>query len=284
MSRYSVPDTGPVRWTELQRALKAFWMVHTARLYLAAFEQGGFHDWPEWRIAEMSRLKPIDLFKFPRYGQEIWRKRPRDYLLTVLHLYLGAEEYLQDIKAIPQTPPIQSLPLCQQRGSESQIWPRVSETMEYFVKMFKEIRSHRDGDGFYPWRRLGFAIWDTERLERAGLINDIRKDTRPHIVHWLSISRSRDLDRIRWLSVIREEDRPIVRRHRLTVDDIDADGNPDFEYPDDSEDSDRLPEHSDASIIIRNTAPSLSLHSRNGDWRSRVAYGTVCATPGSQGG
>jgi hypothetical protein len=189
----------------------------------------------------MSVLKPIDLFMFPIYGQQSWRKRPRDYLLTVLHLYLGAEEYLQDIKAVPQTPPTQSLPICQQRGSESQIWPRVSETMEYFVKRFREIRSRRDGDGFCPWRRLGFAIWDTERLERAGLINDIRKDTRPHVVHWLSISRSRDLDRIRWLSVIRGEDMPIVRSHRLTVHDSDADEYPDFEYPEDSEDSDWLP-------------------------------------------
>jgi hypothetical protein len=77
---------------------------------------GAFHDWPEWRIAEMSVPKPIDLFMFPIYGQQSWKKRPRDYLLTVLHLYLGAEEYLQEIKAVPQTPPTQSLPLCQQKS------------------------------------------------------------------------------------------------------------------------------------------------------------------------
>jgi hypothetical protein len=103
--------------------------------------------------------------------------------------------------------------------------------MEYFVEMFREIRSHRDGDGFCPWRRLGFAICDTERLERAGLINNIRKGTRPHVVHRLRISRSRDLDRIRWLSVIREEDLPILRSHRLTVHDSDADGNLDSRVP-----------------------------------------------------
>lgn len=237
VSRYSGPDTGLLQWDELQRALKAFWMVHTARLFLAAFEQGAFHDWSEWKIAEISELKPINLSKFPRHGEESWRKRPRDYLLTSLHLYLGAEEYLQEIKAVPQIPLTQPLPCFQQKENESQIWPHVSETMEYFAKMFKEIRSQRDGNGFYPWRRLGFAIWDTERLERAGLINDIRKDTRPHVVHWLSISRSRDLDRIRWLSVIREEDMPIVRSHRLTVHDSDGDGNPDFQYPVDSDES-----------------------------------------------
>jgi hypothetical protein len=240
MSRYSIPDTGPVRWTELQRALKAFWMVHTARVFLTAFEQGAFHDWSHWKIAEISRSRPIDLFNFPMHGSESWRKRPRDYLLTALHLYLGAEEYLQDIKVVPQTPLTQPLPPCPQRESESQDWPHVSETMEYFAKMFTQIRSQRDGDGFRPWRRLGFAIWDTERLERAGLINDIRKDTRPHVVHWLSISRTRDLDRIRWLSVVREEDMPIVRNHRLTVDDDDADGNPDFEYPEDSDESESM--------------------------------------------
>jgi hypothetical protein len=210
-------------------------MVHTARLFLAAFEQGAFHDWPELTIAEISGLKPIDLFKFPIHGEESWRKRPQNYLLTALHFYLGAEEYLQDIKAVPQMPPTRPLPPLQQRESESQIWPHLSETMEYFAKMFKEIRSQRDVDGIYPWWRLGFAIWDTERLERAGLINDIRKDTRPHVVHWLSISRSRDLDRIRWLSAIREDDMPIVRSHRLTVHGSDGDWDPDFEYPGDSD-------------------------------------------------
>jgi hypothetical protein len=51
MSRYSVPDTGPVRRTELQRALKAFWTVHTARLFLAAFEHGA------GRIARLVRME-----------------------------------------------------------------------------------------------------------------------------------------------------------------------------------------------------------------------------------
>ena len=102
-------------------------------------------------------------------------------------------------------------------------------------------------------RRLGFAIWDSERLDHAGLINDIRKYTRPHVVHWLSISRSRDLDRIRWLNVIREEDMPIVRSHRLTVHDSDADGKPDFEYPDDTDESEYW--HSpriDAQLLLSN--------------------------------
>ena len=110
MSRYAVPDTGPVRWTGLQRVLKGFWMVYTARLFLEAFEQGDFHDWSKWKIAEMLELKSIDVFNFPRHGDEYGRKRPRDYLLTALHLYLGAEEYLQDIEAPSQKPPTLPLP------------------------------------------------------------------------------------------------------------------------------------------------------------------------------
>ena len=146
MSRYSVPDTGPVRWTVLQRALKGFWMVHTARLFLTAFVQGDIHDWSKWNIADMSGLKPVDVFEFSRHGDEYRRKRPRDYLLTALHLYLGAEGYLQDLEAASQTPPHQPLPPYQQRDSANQEWPKVSETMEYFAEMFKQIRSTRDGD------------------------------------------------------------------------------------------------------------------------------------------
>jgi hypothetical protein len=105
--------------------------------------------------------------------------------------------------------------------SDDKIWPQVSETREHFVRLFKEVRAQREGDGLCRWRRLGFAIWSDARLRAAGLINDAGKD--------------RDMDRIRWLSVIRAQDFPLVQQHRLTV--HESDGEPDYEYPEDTDQS-----------------------------------------------
>ncbi|KAK5110128.1 hypothetical protein LTR62_006262 [Meristemomyces frigidus] len=99
--------------------------------------------------------------------------------------------------------------------------------MEHFDRLFKEIRSLEHGDGFYPWRRLGFAIWDIERLRAAGLVHDSRHD--------------RNDDRMKWLSVIREEDFGSVHSHRLIVSDVlkelgELEGE-DYTYPEDSDES-----------------------------------------------
>ena len=96
--------------------------------------------------------------------------------------------------------------------------------MEHFVRSFKEIRSLRDGDGFYPWRRLGFAIWNIERLRMAGLVHDPKHD--------------RKGDCAKWLSVIREEDFGTVQDHRLIVPDVfKATEGENYTYAEDSDDS-----------------------------------------------
>jgi hypothetical protein len=233
--RYSVTNPGSrSTWLEQQRALKGFWMIHLTRVFFKRFREGAFVGWPADRVARVSAMeKSVEILAFKRHGSAEWhwRKRPRDYLLDTLHLYRSAEEYLEEVKAAPRIHWSYQTSLSRQtqrvKGDDNpwpnQVWPTVSEGMEHFVRLFPEIRSEQNGDGYYPWRRLGFAIWDEERLKGAGLSNDADRD--------------RDMDRMRWLSVIREEDFALVQGHRLTVHESDREHTPDYEYPVDTDES-----------------------------------------------
>jgi hypothetical protein len=229
--RSPVPNTGPLLWRERQQTLKAFWMVYIARVFFANYRRRPFEIPERFKDMEVEDMRPIDIFGFERQGHLYWndRNRPRDYLFHAMQLFLTAEEYLEDVKRKPVDDwpvTLGTLP-CKGSITDTEAWPAVSETMEHFVRLFKEIRSLRDGDGFHPWRRLGFAIWDIERLRAAGLVHHPRRD--------------RSDDRVRWLSVIREEDFGSVRSHRLVVPEVlkgvgDVEGE-DYTYAEDSDES-----------------------------------------------
>lgn len=227
--RSPVPDTGPILWQETQQMLKAFWMISVARLFFAARKSRAFEIPERWRDMEVDDMSPIDLFGFERQGKLDYheRNRPRDYLFHSMQLFLTAEEYLKSVKPVDDWPLTTITLPCKRTSKDTEDWPEVSETMEHFVRLFKEIRSLTDGDGFHPWRRLGFAIWDIERLRTAGLVHDYRHD--------------RNDDRVRWLSVIREEDFGTVRSHRLSVSDVEKGlvemEGMDYDYPADSDES-----------------------------------------------
>jgi hypothetical protein len=227
--RSPVPDTGPLLWRERQQMLKAFWMIYITRIFFASHRRRDFEIPERWKDMEVDDMSPIDLFGFERQGHLDWhdRNRPRDYLFHSMQLFLTAEEYLRDAEPVDKWPlTTVNLPLKRTIG-DTEAWPDVSETMEHFVRLFKEIRSLRAGDGFYPWRRLGFAIWDIERLRTAGLVHDSK--------------HGRKDDRMRWLSLIREEDFGSVQSHRLIVSDVEKElgelNGEDYTYPEDSDES-----------------------------------------------
>lgn len=227
--RSPVPDTGPLLWREMQQILKAFWMIYFARMFFASYKRRAFELPERCQHMEADDMRPIDLFGFERQGNlgEHDRNRPRDYLFHAMQLFLTAEEYLQDVKPADDPPPAIAILPRKRSIMVTQDWPEVSQTLEHFVRLFKESRSLEHGDGFYPWRRVGFAIWDIERLRTAGLVHDSRYD--------------RDDDRVRWLSVIREEDFGSVQSHRLVVSGLlkelaDLEGE-DYTYPEDSDES-----------------------------------------------
>jgi hypothetical protein len=241
--RYAIDAIGRFTWGEVQRTLKAFWMVHFTRMFLDMFEDGAL-SLPDVLAAQVSKMKPIDLFAFERHGSRTAAgslKRPHDYLFDALHLYLSAEEFLSDVKLSPQTHLTPESPPCQRTERDMEMWPEITETMDYFGRIFQDIRSQRDGDGFYPWRRLGFAIWDEKRLRAAGLMNESARDrelkriSSPDLK--LEVAAYRASQRIRWLSIIREADYPIVQSHRLTVHESDREDDPNYEYPADSDES-----------------------------------------------
>ncbi|OQO05585.1 hypothetical protein B0A48_09355 [Cryoendolithus antarcticus] len=226
--RHHVPDTGPLRWGEVQRALKAFWMIQFSRMFFDTFNRGAF-DWPQDRMLKVSEMTPTEIFGFECYeaclsvgrGDHSWT-----YFLDVHHIYSCAEEYLDEIKTSPHVSSDRDLAPVQRVEGDDEEWPATSLSMKHFARIFKQIRYRQDGDGFRPWRRLGFAIWDTERLKLAGFINDIRKDPNSHNVHWLTITRSEQLDRTRWLSVINKEDFRFVQQHRLVAQDSESEEHP----------------------------------------------------------
>lgn len=251
--RSRVPDTGPLLWSEMQQMLKAFWMIYIARLFFASHRRRAFEIPERERDMEVDDMQPIDLFGFGSQGKLNWhdRNRPRDYLFHAMQLFLTAEEHLKDIIPVDD-PPLQvgTLP-CIRTSGDTQDWPDVSEAMEHFVRLFKEIRSLGDGDGFSPWRRLGFAIWDIERLRAVGLIHDPKHD--------------RNDDRVRWLSAIREEDFDSVQSHRLIVPDVlkvfgEIEGE-EYTYAEDSDESRiEIPWHWSAVYIPEDSRrKSLSL-------------------------
>lgn len=138
--------------------------------------------------------------------------------------FLTAEEYLEEIKSVDNWPLTTITLPCSRINRDTEEWADVSETMGRFVRLFREIRSLRDGDGFHPWRRLGFAIWDIERLRTAGLVHDPKHDRKD--------------DCVRWLSVIREEDFGTVQSHRLIVPDVlKVIQGEDYTYAEDSDES-----------------------------------------------
>jgi len=205
-------------------------MIYIAQVFFANYRRRPFEIPEPYKDMEVDDMRPIDLFGFERQGHLHWndRNRPRDYLFHAMQLFITAEEYLTDVKPVDGWPlAAEALP-CKRSVGDTEAWPRVSETMEHFVRLFKEIRSLRDGDGFYPWRRLGFAIWDIERLRTAGLVHHYKRD--------------RNDDRVRWLSVIREQDFGSVQSHRIIVPDAlkrmgqELDGE-DYTYAEDSDDS-----------------------------------------------
>ncbi|KAK3676823.1 hypothetical protein LTR78_003027 [Recurvomyces mirabilis] len=200
--RFLVPYTGAPLWTEFQQLLKAFWMLQFANLFFLHHKHRSFDIPEDCRDMEIDDMKPIDLFGFERQGRQEYhsRNRPRDYLFHMMQLFITAEEYLADVKRGADKHPDSELLSCEQGVGDAQMWPDVSETMEHFVRLFKDIRSLENGDGFSPWRRLGFAIWDIARLRKAGLVHHPERD--------------RDVDRVRWLSVIREDEFPRVQNHR----------------------------------------------------------------------
>ncbi|KAK4561521.1 hypothetical protein LTR86_004839 [Recurvomyces mirabilis] len=200
--RSLVPYTGAPLWTEFQQLLKAFWMLQFANLFFLHHRHRCFDIPEDCRDMEIDDMKPIDLFGFERQGRQEYhdRNRPRDYLFHMMQLFITAEEYLEEVKREGHKPPYSGLLSCERNLGDSRIWPDVSETMEQFVRLFKEVRSLENGDGFSPWRRLGFAVWDITRPRKAGLVHRPKKD--------------RDVDRVRWLSVIREEEFPRVQNHR----------------------------------------------------------------------
>jgi hypothetical protein len=51
----------------------------------------------------------------------------------------------------------------------------------------------------------------------------------------MTAAKYRDLDRICWLSIIREEGLPIILDHRLTVLDGEVEGNFYYRFPPDTE-------------------------------------------------
>lgn len=228
--RSPVPDTGLLFWREIQQILKAFWMIYIARLFSASHKRRGFEMPERENDMEVDDLRPIDLFEFERQGKthRHWMNRPRDYLFRSMQLFLTAEEYLKDAKPAYHPHLATGNLLCKRISGDTQNWHEVSETMEHFVRLFKEIRSLEHEVGFYSWRRrLGFAIWDIERLRTAGLVHNPRHDSND--------------DRPRWLSVTRREDFGSVQNHRLIVSGLVKESaefeGEDYTYPDDSDES-----------------------------------------------
>lgn len=140
--RYRVSKPSQFTWDEEQCLLKAFWMVYVTRSLFKKLNQGGL-DWPADQVAKASSLRAIDVFQFSRHSvcHTLFKKRPRDYLLSALHIYLSAEEFLEENRTMPSIE-VQSPCRKKQDSDDDDDWlarsAPVSETMEHFVRLFKE--------------------------------------------------------------------------------------------------------------------------------------------------
>lgn len=165
---YTPRDMGPTTWIEEQRAMCGFWRVQL----LCELKRAAADDRTGWSAEENQQI----LGMIPEDQFADWRLTREEYL-TVVDFLRGRPV---DAAGPPGTAePLLSLP-SPRRGSA---WPVSSEAppneapytwaamlsgpargSTFWVALHTFLASPIRGVDFWPYRRLGFALWDQEKL------------------------------------------------------------------------------------------------------------------------
>jgi len=213
---FPVRDIGPPTWVEYQRVLRAFWRSQLFDELISALDDSSI-IWPEDRLKWLrSRIdvKPIMVFyNVPTsnlLGQDEFAGDPEPYICdqdTLLEheLLLSVRYYVQENKKMIKYSKYRQLrrdwptyTSGSQEDRETVGSCHLSRTWHFFFRLGGRMSEHWFGNWrsplqhvqFEPFRRLGFAIWDTPRLSGYGFLSSeilVSSLYDPYYVAWRSI-------------------------------------------------------------------------------------------------
>ncbi|KAI9729523.1 MAG: hypothetical protein M1818_008496 [Claussenomyces sp. TS43310] len=220
---YPVRDIGPPSWVEEQRVLRAFWRV-------ALFDQlritvnASLISWPESSVKKLNMMDVVNFYWVSPFNllspNELEPNIPLSQQRQALE-----EELLQSVSyyATENRETINSSTFLQTRRD----WPlrtpsqedwevvgcHTSWTYTFFYHVSQPDDYVEEGHctplqqiSFQPFRCLGFAIWDTERMTEYGLLDP-------------SHSHADDSYLLAWRSVLGKEEMAQAERFMMELDD-----------------------------------------------------------------
>jgi len=213
---FPVRDIGPPTWVEQQRVLRAFWRLQLYNELVSALNDSSI-IWAGDRLMWLKVMANLDrlmmFYDVPTYnllGQDEFAGDPGPYICeqdTLLEheLLLSVQYYVQENKKMIKYSKYRQLrrdwPLYtsgNQEDTETVGNCHLSPTWRFFHNLTGRTSEHWYGNWssplqhvqFEPYRRLGFAIWDTPRLSGYGFLSsevDFSQWNNLYYVAWRSI-------------------------------------------------------------------------------------------------
>lgn len=207
---FPVHDIGPPTWVEEQRVLRAFWRVQLFRELKTAIN-ASVVNWPENDVRKLNDMAEVGLYDVPLPNLLDEVGEPFLYQQNTLlehELIWSVVNYTKDDRqtitapAFLQTRRDWSNPTA--KGQQD--WNTISDYLLWTHIFFHEVTGGAGGHvvsglcsplqhvSFEPFRRLGFVIWDTERMVGYGLLDPeygFKDDS--YLLAWKSILGKDDI-------------------------------------------------------------------------------------------
>lgn len=177
-----VVDIGPPTWVEEQRVLRAFWRVQLVH------DMRSLRDIADWDFMNLDGMSVVGLYDVPTQDLEgqcyieptIFQQ---DGLLEH-ELIWAAVEYMEEerqaieTRTFLETKRDWQVPTPQVARESDILDDDTSDTYTLFCRMSRSWTQHPTGGqcslsqhvSFTPFRRLGFAIWGSERMSKYGFL------------------------------------------------------------------------------------------------------------------
>lgn len=178
---YQPQDIGPSTWVEEQRVMRGFWRLQVFQEFKRAVSEGRT-GWVAESNQQAYKMAPETLF-------EGWRLQLEEVLTVTDFLKEYAIESKENTAIQAHTI---SLPKPRSEGEPTASWPVLAEAprpdawpgwtshlnapsaaWSFFGHLHINPRSPIRGVDFWPFRQLGLAIWEREKLIRLELMSPV---------------------------------------------------------------------------------------------------------------
>lgn len=257
---YRAADPRSPSWIEEQRVMMALWRLHFVAIFKMAIQDEKIsfgktkNKSLEYESARsiLGWYRPLCHHTHPDYElatlQDEEQAWGQEYSKLSVLEFIEAKRLLSDHERRSYTHRPWPIPV-QQEHDIITMQDHPGQVAEQFVTLFPpaqiycntEKNSCHDTDlpertdGFYPWRRWGFGIWDRSRLRVSGFSWTCEHETSgwrkygensdgSSAYRWCSqcvdYSFKEDCLKFAWLKVVRPEDYPILQDHIRGLDDF----------------------------------------------------------------